>query len=48
MTWSLAGVFILGISAANLVPRAFATHRWYRDKFPDYPRHRRALIPFVL
>lgn len=45
-TYSLAGVFIFLVSAANLVPRAFATHRWYRDRFPDYPRERRALIPF--
>lgn len=46
-TYSLAGVFIFLVSAANLVPRAFATHRWYRDRFPDYPSERRALIPFV-
>jgi 3-oxo-5-alpha-steroid 4-dehydrogenase 1 len=47
-TWSLAGVFILVISAANLVPRAFATQRWYRERFPDYPPERKALIPFLL
>jgi 3-oxo-5-alpha-steroid 4-dehydrogenase 1 len=47
-TWSLAGVFILSVSAANLVPRALATHRWYRTRFPDYPAGRKALIPFVL
>lgn len=47
-TWSLAGVFILVISAANLVPRAFATHRWYRARFADYPPERKALIPFLL
>jgi 3-oxo-5-alpha-steroid 4-dehydrogenase 1 len=47
-TWSLAGAFIFAVSAANLVPRAFATHRWYRERFPDYPRARKALIPFVL
>lgn len=47
-TWSLAGVFILTISLANLVPRAFATQRWYRDKFPDYPADRKVLIPYVL
>ena len=46
-TWSLAGVFIFLISAANLVPRAFATHRWYRERFPDYPPERKALIPYV-
>ena len=48
MTWSLAGVLIFCISAANLVPRAFATHRWYQEKFEDYPSDRKVLIPFVL
>ena len=48
MTWSLAGVFIFTVSAANLVPRAFSTHRWYREKFPDYPKDRKALVPFIL
>lgn len=47
-TWSLAGVFILAVSAANLVPRALSTHRWYQRTFPDYPRGRRALIPGLL
>ncbi len=47
-TYSLAGVYIFTISAANLVPRALATHRWYRERFPDYPPERRALIPFIL
>ena len=46
-TWSLGATFILLITIANLVPRALQTHRWYREKFPDYPRNRRALIPFV-
>jgi len=35
-------------TAANLVPRALHHHRWYREKFPDYPRARRAVLPFVL
>jgi 3-oxo-5-alpha-steroid 4-dehydrogenase 1 len=47
-TWSLAGLFIFLVSAGNLVPRAFATHRWYRTRFPDYPQERRALVPFLL
>lgn len=47
-TWSLAGVFIFAVSAANLVPRALSTHRWYRERFPDYPRERTALIPYLL
>jgi 3-oxo-5-alpha-steroid 4-dehydrogenase 1 len=46
-TWSLQGVFILGITAANLVPRALANHRWYRERFEDYPTERRVLLPYV-
>jgi 3-oxo-5-alpha-steroid 4-dehydrogenase 1 len=47
-TWSLAGAFIFLVSVGNLVPRAFATQRWYRERFADYPRERKALIPFLL
>ncbi len=32
---------------ANLAPRARAHLRWYRETFPEYPRERRALIPWV-
>jgi 3-oxo-5-alpha-steroid 4-dehydrogenase 1 len=46
-TWSLPGVFILAISAANLVPRAVANDRWYRERFADYPKDRRVLVPYV-
>lgn len=47
-TWGLPGVFILAITAANLVPRALSTHRWYHARFGDYPRSRKALIPYLL
>jgi 3-oxo-5-alpha-steroid 4-dehydrogenase 1 len=46
-TYTLGAVFVLGMSLANLVPRAGATHRWYREKFDDYPAERKALIPFI-
>lgn len=48
MTWGLPGVVIFLISAGNLVPRAFQTHKWYREKFADYPKDRKAIIPYVL
>jgi 3-oxo-5-alpha-steroid 4-dehydrogenase 1 len=48
MTWGLQGLMILLISAGNLVPRAFQTHKWYREKFPDYPPERKAILPHVL
>lgn len=48
MTWSLAGLAFAIFTAANLLPRALATHRWYRKQFPDYPSRRRAIIPFLV
>ncbi|MEO0323062.1 MAG: 3-oxo-5-alpha-steroid 4-dehydrogenase [Myxococcota bacterium] len=44
-TWCPGGLFVLAVSAANLVPRAVATHRWYRREMPGYPTGRRALVP---
>jgi hypothetical protein len=44
---SLAAVAFFVWSAANLAPRARAHHLWYRAQFPDYPRERKALVPFV-
>ncbi len=46
-TWSGAGLAFLALTVANLVPRARAHQRWYRERFPDYPRERRALVPFT-
>jgi protein-S-isoprenylcysteine O-methyltransferase Ste14 len=47
-TWSLPGLAFAVWGAANLVPRAVSHHRWYQEKFPNYPRERRALLPGVL
>jgi len=43
------GLYILAVSAGNLIPRAFATHQWYLDKFGDeYPSDRKVIIPFIV
>jgi len=34
-------------TASNIGPRAFQHHRWYKDKFEDYPQNRKALVPFL-
>lgn len=48
-TWSLGAVFVLLVSAANLIPRAFQIHKWYKEKFGDeYPADRKVLIPFII
>lgn len=44
---ALPGFAFLAWTLANLVPRALEHHRWYRATFPDYPRQRRALVPFL-
>ncbi len=46
--WSLAGLAFAVFTIANLLPRALANHRWYQDKFADYPPERRAVVPFLL
>jgi 3-oxo-5-alpha-steroid 4-dehydrogenase 1 len=30
-----------------MLPRAYKGHQWYLQKFPDYPRNRKVVIPFV-
>jgi 3-oxo-5-alpha-steroid 4-dehydrogenase 1 len=45
--WSPAALVFVVWTAANLAPRAWANHRWYRRTFPDYPTGRRALVPFL-
>jgi steroid 5-alpha-reductase/3-oxo-5-alpha-steroid 4-dehydrogenase 1 len=47
-TWSLPGLAFALWTTANLLPRAIAHHRWYHEKFADYPKRRKALIPGVL
>jgi 3-oxo-5-alpha-steroid 4-dehydrogenase 1 len=47
-TWSLAGLSFALWTVANLVPRAVAHHRWYREEFSEYPAGRRAILPGVL
>jgi 3-oxo-5-alpha-steroid 4-dehydrogenase 1 len=47
-TWSLPGLAFAIWTAANLIPRAVANHRWYQTHFPDYPSQRKALLPGIL
>ena len=47
-TWSLPGLlFALG-AVGCIGVRSIHTHKWYNDCFEDYPKNRKALIPFIL
>lgn len=45
MTWSLAGLAFALFTLCNLAPRAVSNHRWYRERFADYPGERKVLVP---
>ena len=48
LTWSISGVVFFIWVIANLFPRAIAHHKWYKDKFDDYPKNRKAVIPGII
>lgn len=45
-TWTVHGPIMLFI-VANLACTAKQTHMWYRAKFQNYPKKRKALIPYI-
>ena len=48
LTWSVSGIVFLIWVIANLFPRALSHHKWYKEKFSDYPKNRKAIIPGII
>ncbi|XP_074144231.1 3-oxo-5-alpha-steroid 4-dehydrogenase 2 isoform X1 [Sminthopsis crassicaudata] len=46
-TWSLPGLAFAFFSLCFLGKRAHEHHRFYLKKFQDYPKSRKAIIPFI-
>lgn len=46
--WNPGALAFFLWTVANLAPRAFRTHRWYQEQFPDYPAERKALLPYLM
>ena len=46
-SWSVPALSFAVWTVANLAPRAYASHKWYQEKFLDYPKERKALVPFI-
>ena len=47
MAWNLPALTFMVWTLANLVPRAKNHHDWYLGNFPDYPKERKAVFPFI-
>jgi len=47
MAWNLPALTFMVWTFANLVPRAKNHHDWYQEKFPDYPKKRKAIFPYL-
>lgn len=47
-TYSPAACAFVIFTCANLIPRAYKHRQWYREKFSQYPRGRKMIIPFLL
>jgi 3-oxo-5-alpha-steroid 4-dehydrogenase 1 len=48
LTWCLPSFSFFLWTVVNLLPRAVDHHRWYKSNFPEYPKERKAVIPFLL
>jgi 3-oxo-5-alpha-steroid 4-dehydrogenase 1 len=45
---NLASLSFLIWTIANVVPRGIKHHQWYKNKFEEYPKNRKAIFPFIL
>lgn len=47
MAWNLPAFTFMIWTFANLVPRAKNHHDWYLLHFPNYPKNRKIIFPFI-
>jgi len=48
MSRHFAAYLIFAWTCSYLFARAARTHEWYLEKFADYPKDRRVIVPFIL
>lgn len=47
LRYNFTWFFVYALVIANQVDTMILNHRWYQETFPDYPKNRKALIPFI-
>jgi 3-oxo-5-alpha-steroid 4-dehydrogenase 1 len=45
--WSLPALTFACFTFFNTAPRGRSHHKWYIEKFEEYPKNRKAVIPFI-
>lgn len=45
--WSFTAAVFAISTFCNIGPRGWQHHKWYLSKFEDYPKSRKAIIPFI-
>ena len=45
--WNLPALSFAVWTFCNLVPRTLNHHEWYFENFEDYPKNRKAVIPYI-
>jgi hypothetical protein len=48
LTFSLPALSFFIWTGVNLIPRAIDHHKWYRNRFDNYPKKRKAVFPGIL
>ena len=48
MTLNPGSISFLIWTICNLIPRSKAHHKWYQENFKNYPKKRKAVIPYLL
>ncbi len=48
MTLNPGSLSFLIWTICNLIPRSIAHHKWYQDNFENYPKKRKAVVPYFL
>jgi 3-oxo-5-alpha-steroid 4-dehydrogenase 1 len=48
LCWCLPAFSFALWTMANLIPRAIDHHRWYKRRFENYPKSRKAVIPYLV
>jgi 3-oxo-5-alpha-steroid 4-dehydrogenase 1 len=47
-TRTVSGLVFSISTFSNLFPRAISHKRWYQEKFKEFPKNRRAIVPFLV